>query len=224
MKLRPRTGAAYLEHTMLPLMQSINTPATSSSFLHCINRGHTLSQQSMLIQAGNKLEKFWNIVLTDTDGIKNQLPFSHGTDRIQVEGKNRQVDHFFTVEVSGLNVYLEMKGNVNFDTEKKPASNNKILAVWKRLTELFGKTEKGYFMPCYAVIPPQIKTAYAKTGVNVYGVEDMFKWLGDAVPFTQEEYFEYMRTRIGEVWDEKNLQGTAKKVSQRRLHGSLDGL
>ena len=223
MKLRPRTGAAYLEHTMLPLMQSINTPATSSSFLHCINRGHTLSQQSMLIQAGNKLEKFWNKVITDTDGIKNQLPFSHGTDRIIVENKNRQVDHFFTVD-QDLNIYLEMKGNVNFDTEKKPASNNKILAVAKRLTELFGRTEKGYFMPCYAVIPSKIKTAYAKTGVNVYGVEDMFKWLGAAVPFTQDEYFEYLGTRIGDVWDEKCAQGTPKKVSQRQLHGNLDAL
>ena len=143
MKLRPQSpGNEYLRYNLLPLIDSIVPKNTSSSILSACGLGDTTSSQSILITCGNRFEKFWNKVITHSRGVDNQLPFANGTDRIKVDTKDRQVDHFFSIHDLENNnyVYLESKTNLDFDTEKKPESNEKIKRVGEQLGFAFDAT------------------------------------------------------------------------------------
>lgn len=114
----------YLTQTLLPLVLSIKTPKTDSYIMIAAGLDEENSQSSVLIQMGYKLEDFWNKVISDcaTNLIENN-------NKIKVNGKNCQLDH--VIKLIDKIIYLESKCNLNFDTEKKPASNDKIEAVCK---------------------------------------------------------------------------------------------
>jgi len=90
------------------------------------------SIQSFLISAGNKLEEFWNKVINDSVIATNLIS---DDDTIIVEGestktgkkKKRQIDGCF--KVGDKFYYREFKCNLNFDSEKKPASETKIKQI-----------------------------------------------------------------------------------------------
>jgi len=142
---------------------------------------------------GYKLEDFWNKVISDcaTNLIENN-------NKIKVGSKNRQLDHLFGDD---LIYYLESKCNLNFDTEKKPASNDKIEAVCAAVNEKYGKeVTSGYFVPCIREIPADVKKKYPN--VNIYGVE----WLLDTLKcdlFTVDEFFTFFEGVIGPILEEK---------------------
>ena len=117
------SSTEYLDTHLRPLIESIDVKNSESYTLDALGI-NMVSSQAILIAIGNRFEKFWNKVVTDSTATKNELPFNYGTDKIKVNGKNRQVDHFFTV--GRRNIYLESKCNLTFDTEKKPESNEKI--------------------------------------------------------------------------------------------------
>ena len=227
MKLRPQSpGTEYLKSNLLPLVDGIVPKTTSSDILSACGLGDTISSQSILISFGARLEKFWNKVITDSRDVQNCLPFDNGTDKVCVDTKNRQVDHFFSINDHELNkfIYLESKTNLNFDTEKRPESNDKIKAVGNQLEENFKSgVQCGYYVPVKREIPLEVKQHYLKAGVPVYGVEDMFRWLND-VPFTIDEYFEFFYTTIGPIVKDKLNGVTVNKPSRSGRQGDMDAL
>ena len=227
MKLRPRSpGTEYLKTNLLPLIDGIVPKTTSSDILSACGLGDTISSQSILISFGTRLEKFWNKAITDSRDVQNCLPFKNGTDKILVANKNRQVDHFFSINDHELNkfIYLESKCNLDFDTEKKPESNDKIKAVRTELGETFQNgVQCGYYVPVLREIPLKVKQHYLKHDVPVYGVEDMFRWLND-VPFTIDEYFNFFQNTIGPIIKSKLSGVTVDKPTTERVGGDLDAL
>ena len=226
MKLRPPSpGTEYLKQNLLPLIDGIVPKTTSSDILSACGLGDTISSQSILISFGTRLEKFWNKTITDSRDVQNCLPFKNGTDKILVANKNRQVDHFFSINDHELNkfIYLESKCNLDFDTEKKPESNAKIIALKEELGVVFGNTQCGYYVPVLREIPLKVKQHYLKHDVPVYGVEDMFRWLND-VPFTIDEYFAFWKTTIGPNVRAKLSGVSLEEPTTERHGGDLDAL
>jgi hypothetical protein len=184
---------SYLEENLLPLILDIKTPKTDSYIMIAAGLGDNTSQSSVLIQVGNKLEIFWNNVISacTTNLIEEN-------NKIKVNGKNRQLDHLFGDD---LIYYLESKCNLNFDTEKKPASNDKIEAVCAAVNEKYDRCVfSGYFVPCIREIPADVKKKYPN--VNIYGVE----WLLDTLNcdlFTADEFFAFFKEVVGPILEEK---------------------
>jgi len=183
----------YLTRTLLPLVLSIKTPKTDSYIMTAARLGDKNSQSSVLIQMGYKLEDFWNKVISDcaTNLIENN-------DRIKVNGKNRQLDHLFQVDTI---FYLESKCNLNFDTEKKPASNDKVDAVCAAAAQKYNnEVHAAYFVPCIRNIPADVSKKYPN--ISIYGVEWLMNTL-DCDLFTVDEFFTFFGEVIGPILEEK---------------------
>ena len=227
MKLRPTSpGTEYLKRNLLPLIDGIKPKTTDSWIAEICGCDDIVSTQSIFISMGGRIEKFWNKVITDSRDVQNCLPFDNGTDKVMVNTKNRQVDHFFTINDHEYNkhIYLESKCNLNFDTEKKPESNEKIDAVRTQLEEnVSSEVQSGYYVPVLREIPLKVKQHYLKHDVPVYGVEDMFRWLND-VPFTIEEYFAFWKNTIGPNVRAKLSGVSLDEPTTERHGGDLDAL
>ena len=227
MKLRPTSpGTEYLKRNLLPLIDGIKPKTTDSWIAEICGCDDIVSTQSIFISMGGRIEKFWNKVITDSRDVQNCLPFDNGTDKVMVNTKNRQVDHFFTINDHEYNkhMYLESKCNLNFDTEKKPESNEKISAVKTQLEQnVSSEVQSGYYVPVLREIPLKVKQHYLKHDVPVYGVEDMFRWLND-VPFTIEEYFAFWKNTIGPQVRAKLSGVSLEEPTTTRHGGDLDAL
>ena len=186
--------SSYLEETLLPLVLSIKTPKTDSYIMTAAGLGDKTSQSSILIQMGYKLEDFWNKVISDC-----AINLIENNNKIKVNGSNKQLDH--VIKLTDKIVYLESKCNLNFDTEKKPASNAKVEAVCNTLSEEYGQEViSGYFVPCMRNIPNDVKKKYPN--VNIYGVEWLLNTL-DCKLFTVDEFFTFFEEVIGSILEEK---------------------
>ena len=121
-KLTPTMN--YLNETLLPLIEGIK-PRQSESYTLAALGLERQSSQSILIAFGERIEQFWNKVISDSQSTN----LIEDNNLIEVNGKMRQIDHNFVSEVDGVNYYLESKCNLNFDSEKVKASNKKINEV-----------------------------------------------------------------------------------------------
>lgn len=186
----------YLEKNLLPHIDSIKAKKTESYLLISAGLGDTISQNGVLIQLGNRLELFWDKVISDC-----AINLTENSDRIFVGAKIRQLDHMFMLKNSEEIIYLESKSNMNFDTEKKPASNNKICRVKDAIFEKYGKVvNAGYFIPCVRNVPIDVTKRYPD--INVYSVEWLLNSLGET-PFTCDEFFDFFKNVIGPVISKK---------------------
>lgn len=185
----------YLLENFFPLIQSVDSKPSESYILESLDldRGST---QSILIQLGNKIEEFWNNVISDSSS--NNL--IENDDIVFVDGKKRQVDHNFVSSVDDLNYYLESKTNLTFDSEKSKASNKKV----KEVQEALGANVGSYFCPVVSEIPSSILTSYNNKGIDVFGVNWMLSKVDAS--FTSEEYFSFLREVAGPyLQEEKGL-------------------
>ena len=125
------------------------------------------------------------------------------SDRIKVNGRERQVDHFISIPNHELikYYYLESKCNVNFDTEKVRASNQKIHDIANALEEQHDiiNVQSGYFVPVKRDIPIEIAREYTNLGISIFGVSDLYRWFDDELPFTIDEYFEFFKHRLAPI-------------------------
>ena len=210
----------YLTQNLLPLMLTIVPKMTESFILSALGMEDKLSQQSILIAVGERLEVFWNKVISDfaeknliedeflDQGVykRNGKGFKKGDPRpkkkvkrnkVKVGNKNRQIDHFF--RVIGKSFYMESKCNLNFDTEKIIASNEKV----REVSTVLGADKGVYFVPVLDTIPQEIIELYAKEGIEIWGVSDLLSLI-DA-PFTTQDFFKSMREEIAPVLISKGL-------------------
>lgn len=190
-------GTAYLEETMLPLILSINPKQTESHILSALGMDNRVSPQSILIAFGERIEQFWNKVLSDDSTVTNLIEESN---LITVGKRQRQIDHLFKVNnAASLTYYLESKCNLNFDSEKIRASNEKINAV----ADAVGGCIAAYFVPVVATVPQAEVTRYEGKGMTVMGVDDLLARI--SAPFTSAEYFAFLREVVAPILAEKGL-------------------
>ena len=154
-------------HILEELLDTIKPNKTTSKLL--LAAGITASQQSVVIQAGNKLEAFWN----------------HCTDTLDDSASSRQVDFFF--EKKGKKYYFELKSNTALDSEKAPATVEKVLKVAEELdADIFGVFNPTQFED---YDEPKLKQ-------KVFGVQSMINLL--ELPFTTEEYQAVLSKKLKE--------------------------
>lgn len=221
-------GFAYLHSTLLPLMETIQPTMTQSFILDILGESDRISLQSILIAAGDRLEEFWNKVISDCaeenliadkeidQGVykKNGKGFKKGDPKPKKKKKNNTIQVGMKMKKGKKvpdirqidhffkmiqRIYMESKCNLNFDTEKIVASNKKVLELTKAL-----KADKGvYFVPVLIDIPEEIRSVYSKEGIDIWGVSDLLN-LFDA-PFTTQEFVDFMRSEVRPVLREKGL-------------------
>jgi|LakMenEpi03Aug12_release.lakeMendotaPanAssembly.Ray.scaffolds.fasta_scaffold00896_23 hypothetical protein len=187
---------SYLEGKLLPLMLSIKPKKTESYILRALGKNSFVSQQSILIAFGDRIEKFWNMVISDS-AIANNL--IEDNNMINVNGRMRQIDILFNLYEFHC-YYLECKCNLNFDSEKIIASNEKVIDVANSI----GKDVKfGYFVPVVPEISKVELAKYNNKGINVYGVNWMIETI--QAPFTSDEYFTFLREVVSPILEEMGL-------------------
>ena len=187
----------YLEENLLPLVLSIKPKKNNSDMMRSFLKLDLISSQSIVIALGNHLETFWNKVISDASNVENLIELN---DMVNVAGKLRQVDHYFQEIDTAIKSYLESKCNLNFDSEKVRASNDKI----NDITSVLGVNVKsGYFVPVVAEISKSEKTKYNNKGMEVYGVNWMIETI--QAPFTSEEYFTFLREVVAPLLEEMGL-------------------
>lgn len=184
--------SSYLIDNLLPLIVTIQPKKSESYTLDALGLERQ-SSQSILITFGERIEQFWNKVISDStsDNLIEE------NNLVEVNGKQRQIDHNFLS--GGVNYYLESKCNLNFDSEKIKASNKKIEEVKSTL----GADVGAYFVPVVSEIAKKDLTKYNNKGVQVFGV----KWLLSKVnaEFTEEEYFDFLSEVVAPILEEKGL-------------------
>ena len=186
---------SYLEENLLPLVLSIKPKKTESYILQSLGLDDRVSSQSILIAFGERIEKFWNNVISDSLIAQNLIEESN---LIDVNGRTRQIDHL--MRIIDQVFYLESKCNLNFDSEKVRASNNKI----NDITSVLGvNVNSGYFVPVVLEISKSDKTKYNNKGVEVYGVNWMIETI--QAPFTSEEYFTFLHEVVAPILEEMGL-------------------
>ena len=221
------SSTEYLEAKLLPLIEGIKPKTTDSFILEACGLSSRPSTQSISIQMGGLLEKFWNQVFSDMNS--NMIEDS---DRIKVNGRERQVDHFISIPNHELikYYYLESKCNVNFDTEKVRASNQKIHDVAAALAEglvgqnalLKSNVERGYFVPVKRDIPIEVSREFTKEGVHIFGVSDIFRWFDNELPFTIDEYFEFFKNKLAPIIEALLDGRPVAKVSHGATQKDMD--
>tara|TARA_R100001443_G_scaffold2901_1_gene9528 strand:- start:872 stop:1447 length:576 start_codon:yes stop_codon:yes gene_type:complete len=189
---------SYLDENLKPLIQSIQPKRSQSYILEALNLDRN-SAHGIQITFGERIEQFWNKVISDSSATN----LIEDDNIVEVNGKNRQIDHLFEWTDYSNDVkskfYLESKCCLNFDSEKVKASNKKI----QEIKETVGADEAGYFIPVVSTIDQKYLTKYNNKGLNVYGV----KWLLSKIdaPFTESEFFAYMRETIAPILEKKGL-------------------
>jgi hypothetical protein len=156
--------------------------------MECFGMGDMVSFSALQIKMGHVFEQFWNQVIQE---YADSLIMS--SDRIVVDNKQRQIDMCFVRDNTVY--YLE---NVNFDSEKTPASNDKVRRITQELHEHHPnkKLIAGYFMPNVPTVPRKFITKYTNKGINIYGVQWMCDTL-ECTAFTPTEYFDFLKTVCG---------------------------
>lgn len=184
----------YFETNLLPLVLSIKPKKTSSYILEAMGMEDCVSRQSILIAFGERIEKFWNQVISDSYA-ENLI---EDNNYIQVGDRVRQIDHLF--RIADVTYYLESKCNLTFDSEKVRASNEKVCAV---AATIGSQVKSAYFVPVVAEVPKKEVTKYKNKGMDVVGVNWMLSTIN--APFTADEYFTFMKEVVAPILQEMGL-------------------
>ena len=184
----------YLEQNLLPLVLSIKPKKTSSYILEALGMDDCVSRQSILIAFGERIEKFWNTVISDSWATN----LIEDNNYITVGNRVRQIDHLF--RIADVTYYLESKCNLNFDSEKVRASNEKVCEI---AVTIGGNVHAAYFVPVVAEVPEKELNKYKNKGMSVVGVNWMLSKIN--APFTSEEYFTFMKEVVAPILEEMGL-------------------
>ena len=192
------TADQYLRTNLLQLVEEIEQKPTDSDTLSCLGMGHISSTNSLVIQMGYVFEHFWNKVITDC----STSLITSADDMINIGNDKRQMDMLFVKNHTVY--YLECKSNVNFDSEKTKASDQKVRQITEAVVEQYNdhKIVSGYFMPNCREILKKYRTKYTNRGLNIFGVN----WLHETLQcdiFTVDEYFTFLRDVVGPICKQK---------------------
>jgi hypothetical protein len=162
--------------------------------------GSIKSTASLYIKLGRNFEKWFKCVVSKTEGFDL---LSDGLTKGIVAGKKKDVDFIFKNESTKTIYYRELKSNTELDTEKLPATIDKI----KKISTYLNDIHPDYTIDCglltWAVysrdmLPTndaRLKT-FSEANINVTFPIDLFKTLG--VFISKEDYTNMLRN-IGNI-------------------------
>ena len=159
-----------------------------------------ISEQSLYIKIGRNFEKWFKFIVEDC-GME-LLP--DGVIKNVIGKKSKDIDLLFKDENSKFIYYRELKSNLELDTEKLPATYNKIKKVKKYLSEKYKGYEINTALLHWGVYEPSVlcstyrgrKKSCKKMGVEVTYPIDFFKLL--SVNISENDYY-LMWRKINEV-------------------------
>ena len=203
------SASDYLDEYLIKKIDLIEPIDTESDILSSMGYGNLVSQQSFLIRVGNQLETFWEETIAKS--TKSYIPPGKQLYIEDADGDKRQIDHLFEVQKEPDKLYyLESKANLNFDTEKKPGSNKKILSVAEALELEYNKEVLfSYFVPIIRKPTDEMQKKYKD--IDIKGVNWLIEKI-DCKLFTSEEFFNKLETDASEIFE--------KKVVSRYLKGT----
>ena len=151
--------------------------------------GDKISEQSFYIKVGRNFEKWFKFIAEKSEGFE-LLP--DGITKNVLNDESKDIDFIFINKLNKLIYYLELKSNLELDTEKLPATIDKVNLIEKYLTKTYPdcKIESGILH--WAVYDKnilgkkyltKIKQAEA-SGVTVKYPKDLFKILNQTISET----------------------------------------
>ena len=172
--------------------------------------GEQPSKQSISVKMGKWGEKWFAFLVEETPNF-SMLP--HGVlNGIGEDGKSKDIDFLFKDDINKIVYYREFKGNIELDTEKLPATYEKIKFLKKYLKKEYPNysLDYGCFNWCVFNKKPYVNEVrkylnkikkFEENNVPVSFPCDMFKILG--VDITEKDYLNYFR-KIGKKIETNN--------------------
>tara|TARA_R100000008_G_C3544643_1_gene146819 strand:- start:370 stop:963 length:594 start_codon:yes stop_codon:yes gene_type:complete len=159
-----------------------------------------ISEQSLYIKIGRNFEKWFKFIVEDC-GME-LLP--DGVIKNVIGKKSKDIDLLFKDENSKFIYYRELKSNLELDTEKLPATYEKIKLVGEYLTKQYKDYEISSSLLHWSVYEPDILASKydvkIKTcndnGVSVEYPRDLFKIL--SADISKKDYVNMWR-EIGNI-------------------------
>lgn len=145
--------------------------------------------QSECIKLGICYEKILQDIVLQTTNYKNIKPKNKKGEK--------EKDHLFMDEETDTIYYVELKANINLDSEKSKSTYLKCLEIVKEL-EITYPDKKivwcllGYRYIHFNEIPKYIVNKYSQIKNNVYGINQYFNMIGIDFSFTNETYKEFI--------------------------------
>ncbi len=178
----------------------VKSESLAGSLPHLLFGGGRVSTQSLYIKIGRNFEKWFKFIVEDS-GLE-LLP--DGVVKNVIGGKSKDIDLIFKNEETKTIHYRELKSNLELDTEKLPATYEKIV----KITEYLEREYKGYeidssvlhwsvFEP--SVLPRKYKSKIQQCNSNGVGVSypvNLFDTL--SVDVTNEDYHNFF-LELGEL-------------------------
>ena len=116
----------------------------------------------------------------------------------KINNKNKDVDLIFKDEINKIIYYYELKGNIELDTEKLPATINKCREIEASLKNVY----LDYTINCailnWSIFNRKILTAglsniktFENCGIKIYHMEDFLEIIN--VVWNEDDYYSYFR-------------------------------
>ena len=157
--------------------------------------------QSQSIKFGKAYEGWFEKIIDDYISRAGGCILPHGVLQDFLEkGKKKDVDLAFK-DGNGNIYYLELKSNIELDSEKLPVTAEKVKEITKKLQEKYPDNVVKGLVFCWAIFDIEDNLKKIKSKVNSfkkYGVDVIFpKQLFDLIGFscTKEEYKKYFSAK-----------------------------
>jgi hypothetical protein len=109
---------------------------TEAGSLPFLFRGNIISEQSFYIKVGRNFEKWFTFIAENSIGFEL---LQSGITKKVIGGKSKDIDFIILNKKSKIIYYYELKANIEMDTEKWPATIDKVLNIKKYLTKQYPK-------------------------------------------------------------------------------------
>ena len=156
-------------------------------------RGETPSEQSINIKMG----KFGEHISKALINQKNTLELLQCGVQ-EINNKKKDVDLLFKNELTKIIYYRELKGNIELDTEKLPATINKCKEIEQSLIEKYPEYKINCGILNWSVYDRKILTAglsniktFENSGVKIDHMKDFLDIID--VLWTEEDYYLYFK-------------------------------
>ena len=178
------------------------TKLTEPGSLKYLFWGPEKSEQSIVIQFGQSQQR---MIIHEIEKSKDFTMLQSGVQKLVGMKRRKDIDLLFKNNKTNKIYYRELKANIELDTEKLPATSDKVKLLSKHLKQTYPDCELDFGILCLSVYKKdnvkqnklinKIKQ-FENSGVNVSFAEDIFNILSISVK--EEEYYEYWRN-IGKI-------------------------
>jgi hypothetical protein len=179
-------------------MLECNLTYTKYGSISYLLYGSRQSEQSINIKIG-RLGEFLSKKLIETNNNLELL--NCGIQKIN--NKNKDVDLIFKDENNKMIYYYELKGNIELDTEKLPATINKC----KEIENSLKNTYLDYTINCrilnWSIFNRKILTAgisnikmFENNGIKIHHMEDFLNIIN--IVWSEDDYYSYFK-EIGNI-------------------------